>query len=264
MTEHGDERKVLQRYRELPREEPPAHLDAAIRAEARRLGAAHPAPLVPPTGRRSWHYPLAAAAVLVLAVAVTLHVEREQPDPAAVVPAPASPAAPPRQAQAEPEAKAVPEVRGTGRKADAPPPLRSETTARQRKDEPGFAADSATQDKAEAKPSEAPAAPASTPRTPESAPSAAEEASRALAKERSAEMARDTAPMMSQRSAPVPAAKSAAGAAAVEAPEAWLERIARLRRQGKHEEADKALAEFRKRYPDFKIPPDMLEQVEKK
>jgi hypothetical protein len=49
-----------------------------------------------------------------------------------------------------------------------------------------------------------------------------------------------------------------------ESPQQWLERIAVLRQQGRHDEADKALAEFRKRHPDYKIPEAMLEKVEKK
>jgi len=36
------------------------------------------------------------------------------------------------------------------------------------------------------------------------------------------------------------------------------ERIAALRKEGKHEEADKALEEFRKRYPDYKVPESAL------
>ena len=51
---------------------------------------------------------------------------------------------------------------------------------------------------------------------------------------------------------------------AVETPEKWLERIAELRREGKHDEADKALAEFRKRYPDYRISESMLERVERR
>jgi len=47
-------------------------------------------------------------------------------------------------------------------------------------------------------------------------------------------------------------------------PEKELERIEELRKQGLHEEADRALAEFRKRHPDFKIPPAMLERVERR
>ena len=50
----------------------------------------------------------------------------------------------------------------------------------------------------------------------------------------------------------------------VETPEAWLERIATLRKEGKHEEADKALAEFRKRYPDYRLTDEMRAKVEKK
>jgi hypothetical protein len=49
-----------------------------------------------------------------------------------------------------------------------------------------------------------------------------------------------------------------------ETPERELERIADLRKQGRHDEADKALAEFRKRNPDFKIPEAMLERVERR
>ena len=48
-----------------------------------------------------------------------------------------------------------------------------------------------------------------------------------------------------------------------EAPERILERIAELRRQGKQDEADKALAEFRRRYPDYRIAKEMLKKVER-
>jgi TolA-binding protein len=50
----------------------------------------------------------------------------------------------------------------------------------------------------------------------------------------------------------------------VESPEAWLERIAGLRKQGKDDEADKALAEFRKRYPDYRLSDEMRAKVERK
>ena len=84
-----------------------------------------------------------------------------------------------------------------------------------------------------------------------------------------------------QRSAPVPPsapardeAAPAAGARALEAPagsmlgkqlaeeppEKTLERIAEMRKQGRHEEADKALDEFRKRYPDYKLPESVLKK----
>jgi hypothetical protein len=43
-------------------------------------------------------------------------------------------------------------------------------------------------------------------------------------------------------------------AAAPLTPEAWLARIAELRKQGRRREADESLAEFRKRYPGYRIP----------
>ena len=43
-----------------------------------------------------------------------------------------------------------------------------------------------------------------------------------------------------------------------EPPERWLERIVQLRKEGKHEEADKLLAEFKRRYPDYRIPENVL------
>src|ERR687891_613876 len=108
--------KMSRRYRELPREEPARDIDEAILAAARRAAETRPAPLVAPTGRRRWYFPLAAAAVIVLAVAVTVHVERQHRDvevaegPVAVPPPPEplrdeqaaaaqAPAAPPAVAQ---------------------------------------------------------------------------------------------------------------------------------------------------------------------
>src|SRR3954471_11390612 len=111
MSEHDDEREAGRRYRELPREEPPPALDAKIRAEARRAVVTHPAPLVAPTGRRSWYFPVAAAAVIVLAVAVTWQIERSQPDLEVAMVAPPAPAAerPLMKENAEEKAKQEPE-----------------------------------------------------------------------------------------------------------------------------------------------------------
>src|SRR5688572_10627487 len=102
MAEDND---ISRRYRELAREEPPRHLDDAIRAAARRAVGTRPAPLVVPTGRQRWYFPLAAAAIIVLAVALTLHVEREQPGEE-IVSAPAAPASsPPLEPRAEAQAE---------------------------------------------------------------------------------------------------------------------------------------------------------------
>lgn len=44
-------------------------------------------------------------------------------------------------------------------------------------------------------------------------------------------------------------------------PDRELERIARLREAGSHAQADAALAEFRRRRPDYRIPEGMWERV---
>jgi hypothetical protein len=49
--------------------------------------------------------------------------------------------------------------------------------------------------------------------------------------------------------------------AAAEAPVADLERIARLRAEGKDAQADRALEEFRRRHPGYRIEDAMWERV---
>lgn len=71
-----------------------------------------------------------------------------------------------------------------------------------------------------------------------------------------------------EQSAPAPAAPAAkpmmsgrmADAVRAEPPERWVERIIELRKQGKHDEAEKQLAEFRRRYPDYKLPDAALKR----
>jgi hypothetical protein len=41
---------------------------------------------------------------------------------------------------------------------------------------------------------------------------------------------------------------------APETPEQWIARIEQLRKEAKHEEADRQLSEFRRSYPDYKVP----------
>jgi len=116
-----------------------------------------------------------------------------------------------------------------------------------------------------------------TPRPAASAPAPARELARpAAGAEAAAEVAAADAlaesrmrsdiaakPTSRASAAPTPAAAGAAAESSVLAgklaraelsPQAWLERIAELRKQGRTREADESLAEFRKRYPDYKIP----------
>ena len=202
----SEEQKISQRYRELPREEPPPHLDDAILAAARRATASRPAPLVAPTGRRRWYFPVAAAAIIVLAVAVTVHVERQERDfEVAEYGAKDAPAA------SEPQVASSPE-RSEDRLA-----------RRERMEQPA----------------EQPAAPPAAAAVRESA-----RADAALRSERIVE-------------------QKVAGLAAA-SPEQWLQGIADLKRQGRNEEAERQLAEFRKRYPDYRIPEAIVEKFEKR
>jgi type IV secretory pathway VirB10-like protein len=233
-----EEEKVSRRYRELPREEPPRHLDDAIRAAARRAVHTRPAPLVVPTGRQRWYFPLAAAAIIVLAVAVTMHVEREQPGEEIV----SSQGTPAEEVKAEkPQSAPQPERRRKAESADsrelrdaAPPP------ELQKAPEPA-APPVATQDAIRGAEESAAGARAESARAP-AAPQANAQLGRADEGRRAASLS----------------------AFALQSPEQWLQGIADLRRQGRHEEADKSLAEFRKRYPDYRISKEALEQLEKR
>lgn len=252
MAEDDD---ISRRYRELPREEPPRHLDDAIRAAARRAVHTRPAPLVVPTGRQRWYFPLAAAAIIVFAVAVTMHVEREQPGEE-IVSAQGTPA---EEVKAEkPQSAPQPERRHKTESADSrelrdatpppelqkapepaaapapPPPVAAQDAMRAQESAAGALAGSV---ETEPKASSAPAARAESPRAP-AAPQANAQLGRADEGRRAASLS----------------------AFALQSPEQWLQGIADLRRQGRHEEADKSLAEFRKRYPDHKIPEAALKK----
>lgn len=110
------------------------------------------------------------------------------------------------------------------------------------------------------------------PATPPVASSAAKQETRADAAPRE----RAPSAPAPQAAAPAPAPesterRSAAGNVAVgkirsipETPEQWLERIARLRAEGKDPEADESLAAFKRRYPDFEIPAAMRERIERR
>ncbi|OGA66635.1 MAG: hypothetical protein A3G81_06645 [Betaproteobacteria bacterium RIFCSPLOWO2_12_FULL_65_14] len=238
----ADERdpKVSQRYRELGAEVPSRELDQAILAAAHRAADKPHAPLVTPVGRHRWYFSLGAAAVIVLAVAVTYHMQQEVPDPDSVA-VPAAPEERAVDAQAKrPAEKPSPSV------APAPQPSAPEP-ARELAREPAapppqvFVPDpeSQRQERQRELAREAPGA------RSDSVGAAASRPGTAAQAERRAEPG------------PAPAAKPMQ-APVVEAPERMLERIVQLRKEGKHEEADKLLAEFKRRYPDHRIPENVV------
>lgn len=236
MTEAEGDKKVKEAYGALGGEEPPRALDEAILAAARRTHS-------------RWRVPLSIAAVLVLAVGVTLRMLPQRPDAESVALAPQVIEAPkPAAAVAEAAGKFAqdaPAQPAAG--AAAPTAARSAAAARARPQEvPAQLAsepvratvDGERRAEATAPAAAAPVAGAAQP----DAQAAAEGKVRALA----------SAPTASG----VSAAADVAGPALT--PEAWLKRIAELREQGREREAQESLAEFKKRYPDYKIPAALL------
>jgi len=262
MTETRDP-KVSRRYRELGAEEPPRELDQAILAAAHRAADRAHAPLVAPAGRHRWYFALGAAAILVLAVAITVQVDK-QPDPEALPPLAAS--APSNRvdnfsSQAEKENKR--QVEPSRPLADAgPPPVRERRKAPPQQTAPAVSP-----------PPEVQNTPAAAPATP--APPQADSrdlssgAAGMLGRQEQGRKSREAAPAAptpeatTKPQAKVQESRAVASIAAPLSPEQLLERIAELRKEGRHEEADKALAELRQRYPDYRISDEMLKKVER-
>ncbi len=252
-------------YKEAANAQPPSALDRAI------LSAAAAALAQPPARKsawwHSWRGPVTALATIVLTVSLTVMVRYEQArDEGAVASAQTRVEHGVADQAAEKSASPAPMPRATMRQA--PPSLASPSVFESKKEvaaEPAPRGDvlptdnvpaslsapqSASQMGAksnmlrrlpEVQPAPGPAA------SPESlAPNRGEtEAGRM----RSNEEARDV--MLA------PSPEAAPGITAVPTVEVWLARIRDIKKQGKEQEAKAALAEFKRAYPDFRLPPDM-------
>lgn len=275
-------------YRAAGREDPPAHLDAAILAAARREVGARPRTL-PPALRR-WHVPVSIAAVVVLSVSLVMLVREEGGEQLMQAPPPA-PAEPPVAQPAQP-APVLPETERARPPAAAPATLRPAQREEVPADAPvalGKMADSAASGVAPM-PSQAQGAGAasapdaaarSQPQPFRDAPSPAERRAAApqaapaedVAARASAAAERGVAPM-----AAAPAPEPARARAMVQArkevapgndklpvwqgfekepPQKWLEKIAELKQQKRAIEAEAMLAEFKRRFPNHPLPPGL-------
>lgn len=260
MTERDDE--LSRRYRALARDEPPAAMDAAILAKARQ-GASTPGEGASgtPRGMARWMGPVSIAAVLVLGIGVSLRMQLEEPgvetshptsspeypmpsaEPAPVeAPAPPQPTPPPGPLAKRLEAEPAPKPTEPNPFADAPlamqqapVPASPATTLAATAPPPAARAERAAAEEAPR------AAPPPTAGAPQSAPQRAKRLG----------VAADNATSESRTIANV----------ADPDPARELERIARLREAGRHGDADRALEEFPRRHPGFRIPEAMWERV---
>jgi resuscitation-promoting factor RpfA len=219
--------KLSRLYREAATEDPPAALDAAILGAARRQVAK-------PQQRERWSrwmVPAGAIATLVLGVSIALLVEREQTidDKTMIEPRPENPA-PARGAES-----AEPKVAGS-------------TTATVKKDAPAGPV-----------PAQAPVLQSA--EQASSAADAAEGRAKITAPRMETEPTVARGAEMGRLGAGGPAASAVAAKpapmrqqATQRSPEAWLDEISRLKREGREKEAAEQLLAFRKAYPSYAIP----------
>jgi len=287
MAERDDlhDPRVSAGYRTLGEERPPEALDAAILAASRRAVGAGPRRAG--FSVRRWALPVSVAAVVVLTMSLVVRMQLERPD---LETAARIPAAPPAAEKKAAPRDAKEEVDDLAKRNDRP---QAEAKAKPLAAPPATSAPAPAAAERERQKIHAPAAPAPAaapparafvpePPAPKSAPAEAAApsqlgAARALQPSAASDVAgaRAERPSTAEaesagRAVPGAALEDRTRASAAQAgkkdaknetPREWLERIARLRREGRAKEADESLAEFRKRYPDYEIPKEMRDAV---
>ncbi len=221
-------------YRQASQGEPPPALDAAILAAARNAAAPQRTPR--PWWRRL-QAPFALAASVVLAVILTLSMERNPPPDGEMPTAGTHKEAAPATEQTTPARSNAVEARTP----DVPPREEAQrppaAPARQK-------AATSAQESASSTPPAKPAASAA-----QGVPAPAADAG-----------STDRLGNVAGKSAAAPALEARREAAAQlppPQPEAWIEEIRSLRRQGHPAEAERRLREFRAAYPDYQLPEDL-------
>lgn len=266
--EDQEDARIARLYREASTEEPPARVHAAVRAAA-RSAVDRPADKLR-SRWTPWRVPFALAAVAVVSASLVTLVMEERREDVVIAPlsaprdaaqsAPAAAEAP----QSAPPAADAPARNVAGDEARAGESRRYAAPRRSASEPPAKRADGAPESKVLSEP------PVLQKRqmeesVPAQAPSEAEARPREL---------RAPAPASADRAAtpPAPAAAPAPRAARPERfqmtdeigglkaeldsepPARWLERITTLRREGRRAEADALLAEFKRRYPEERLP----------
>jgi len=196
--------------------------------------AGRPAKVVPPEPKRAESPPVEPPRANSLEKSSSVDLPRAAPEPAA--PSPQAASRSDRVQQSTVETALSRERRATGQPARVPaiPPgveiLRKSEEAKPLPDaQRGFDAQQ-QMPAVQAPPAAAPAQGANTPRESASAPQGAVSGL---------------------------ASRVAASEAKERTPEKWLEDIRRIKSEGKATEAERELAEFRKRYPDYRLPEDL-------
>ena len=239
---------VSERYRAGARDEPPARLDAALLAAARRE-------VEQPRQRRHWQMPASIAAMLVIGVSLVLMVRDNEPPlpsldrPAADEPKLAKPAPPQLAMKAQPKASADSQREARPSRERSARPDR-EPRAR---DEVATVRENAAQENAASGGSvPAPAAPGV---TAPAEPAEQERSKIAEPRDFSSSKKAEALSGAASRSRRSDEALRKQDAAAVPAqPQDWLQRIDDLLRNGKDADAREQLLGFRKQFPHYPLP----------
>jgi hypothetical protein len=275
-------------YRGLDRSEPPQRLDDAILAASRREAGARPRS-TRPVLLRFWDNPIALAATVVLTFSLSLMVFEQLPQSERALEESPRASAPPNEAPASrAEEPAADSARGA-RQREAAKPAAPATPAKDaaarldsRRDEPsaerkleqnrGFVPDAQQlKQRAEA---EAPRAPERSLYKSEPAAAAPAQAQPAPTSPQAEPMPQAVPPASGARLqfAPAPGAQISADSAAntvsggiatssalskQRSPEEWIKTIRQLKAEGKAADVDRELAEFKKRYPEYRLPDDL-------
>ena len=259
MSKHDDLSRL---YHEADLPEPPQALDEAILAAAHN--AATQSAGKPVRRLQQWRVPLALAATVILSVGVTSMVLEQQPHNA---PFPATNIESP--AKFNDQQPASTEARGASPRMDEPvarpayaPMMKAERDAAKAEQEATLARSSANENMAAdkvAQPALELAAPAPEAKLSGASNSATVAPASAAASEGSVDSAAAPA-LRDQRAKALEVRKETGIIAAqmeLESPEHWIANIRELKRSGHQVEAKAKLIEFKKRFPDYKLPDDL-------